>query len=126
MNLTPKQTEVLLWVQRGLSNKQIAKRMNIAESTVKLHVGAVMEKHGVRTRTQLAVFSIQDKAATIDMEGLEQEPVGWIKRVGKRVYGIVFTKKPPAEDWEPIYTKEQDELQVPPRFPVSLETEPKT
>lgn len=107
MNLTPKQAEVLLWVQRGLTNKQIAKRLNMVESTVKLHMTAILEKYGVKNRTQLAVFSIQDKSATIELEGLEQEPVGWIKRVGKRVDGIVFTTKSPAEDWEPIYTKEK-------------------
>ena len=38
MKLTKRQQEVLTWVQRGASNKQIGKNLNITESTVKIHV----------------------------------------------------------------------------------------
>ncbi len=106
MNLTPKQSEVLLWIQRGLSNKQIAKRMGIAESTVKLHVGAVLEKHGVRNRTQLAMYSTQGQVVELpEVEGLERDPVGWIQRSGKNITGIVFTSQAPSPDWEAVFTK---------------------
>ena len=54
--LTPRQQEVFnLIANRGLSNKQIARTLNIAESTVKLHVGAIMKALCVRNRTQLAL-----------------------------------------------------------------------
>ena len=43
--------------ERGASNKVIAKTLNITESTVKLHVGIVLKKFGVKNRTQLALFS---------------------------------------------------------------------
>jgi len=110
MNLTPRQSEVLLWVQRGLSNKQIAKRLNIGESTVKLHMTAILEKHGVRNRTQLAMYSTQGQVLNLpEVSDLEREPIGWIKRSGKHVHGVVFYSQPPAEDWEPIYTKENRE-----------------
>ena len=56
--LTDRQQEVFdLIAHRGLSNKQIAKSLHISESTVKLHITEIFKKHGVRTRTQLAVFS---------------------------------------------------------------------
>jgi len=54
--LTSRQEEVLgLICRRGLSNKQIAKTLNLSESTVKIYVSAVMKAHGVRNRTQLAL-----------------------------------------------------------------------
>jgi DNA-binding CsgD family transcriptional regulator len=54
--LTSRQQEVFdLIANRGLSNKQIARTLNIAESTVKLHVSAIMKNFCVRNRTQLAL-----------------------------------------------------------------------
>ena len=54
--LTVRQQEVMdLICRRGLSNKQIAKTLHLSESTVKIHVSAVMRAHGVRNRTQLAL-----------------------------------------------------------------------
>jgi DNA-binding NarL/FixJ family response regulator len=54
--LTNRQQEVFdLIAARGLSNKQIARVLNISESTVKIHVSAVMKSLCVRNRTQLAL-----------------------------------------------------------------------
>ena len=54
--LTNRQQEVFdLIAKRGLSNKQIARVLNISESTVKIHVSAVMKNLCVRNRTQLAL-----------------------------------------------------------------------
>jgi DNA-binding NarL/FixJ family response regulator len=56
--LTIRQAQVLQLVQeRGASNKSIAKILNLSESTVKLHMGAILKKYGLRNRTQLALFS---------------------------------------------------------------------
>jgi len=107
MNLTPRQAEILLWVQRGLSNKQIAKRLNLVESTVKLHMTGILKKYGVKNRTQLAVFSTQNQTTPVEVEGLEDQPIGWIKRSGKRIVGIVFTPTSPASGWIAIYQKEK-------------------
>lgn len=58
IKLTPRQEQILHLIrERGLSNKVIAKTLNITESTVKLHVGLVLKKFGVKNRTQLAVYS---------------------------------------------------------------------
>lgn len=55
-SLTGRQQEVFdLIAKRGLSNKQIARVLNISESTVKIHVSAVMKTLCVRNRTQLAL-----------------------------------------------------------------------
>lgn len=52
--LTHRQQEIFdLICQRGISNKQIAKTLDITESTVKIHVSAILKKLCVRNRTQL-------------------------------------------------------------------------
>ena len=51
--LTPREKEVLSDVVAGLLNKQTAAHLGIAEKTVKLHRGRVMQKMGVRTVADL-------------------------------------------------------------------------
>lgn len=56
--LTVRQAQILQIVQeRGISNKAIAKMLGLSESTVKLHIGAILKKYSVKNRTQLALFS---------------------------------------------------------------------
>jgi len=56
--LTDRQQEVFnLVCRRGLSNKKIAQTLKISESTVKIHVSAILKSYGVRSRTQLVVAS---------------------------------------------------------------------
>lgn len=56
IKLTVRQNQILeMIVNRGSSNKMIAKSLNIAESTVKLHMGIILKKFGVRNRTQLSI-----------------------------------------------------------------------
>ena len=50
--LTSRQIEVLELMARGLPNKSIAKTLNVAEGTVKLHVAAILRALGARNRTQ--------------------------------------------------------------------------
>lgn len=58
ITLTARQVQVVdLISERGLSNKKIAQALNITESTVKIHVSAILKAYGVRTRTQLAVVT---------------------------------------------------------------------
>lgn len=58
ITLTARQSEIAeLISSRGLSNKRIANALNITESTVKIHVSAILKAYGVRTRTQLAVVA---------------------------------------------------------------------
>lgn len=61
VTLTARQEQVFkLIIERGASNKAIAKSIGISESTVKLHLTEIFKKYGVRNRTQLAVFSHVD------------------------------------------------------------------
>ena len=53
--LTPREMEVLQYVAKGMSNKEIADQMRITERTVKAHLTATFEKLGIRDRLQLSL-----------------------------------------------------------------------
>jgi len=53
--LTPQQFKVLMMMSQGLLNKQIAFELGVSEATIKAHVTAIMNKLGVRNRTQAVV-----------------------------------------------------------------------
>jgi DNA-binding NarL/FixJ family response regulator len=54
--LTPREREVALFVAQGLSNKQIARKVNISEGTVKIHLHKTYQKLGVGNRTSLSTL----------------------------------------------------------------------
>lgn len=55
--LPPREREVLVRLARGLSNRQIATELGIAERTVKVHVGSVFRRIGVADRTSAALWA---------------------------------------------------------------------
>jgi DNA-binding NarL/FixJ family response regulator len=57
--LTPREQEVLALLSNGLSNREIARTLWIAESTAKVHVRNVLKKLGARSRTEAAALSSQ-------------------------------------------------------------------
>jgi DNA-binding NarL/FixJ family response regulator len=57
--LTPREREVLLLIARGYANKRIALELDLAEKTVKTHVGHVLAKLGVTDRTQAAIAAVR-------------------------------------------------------------------
>jgi two-component system, NarL family, response regulator LiaR len=56
-DLTDRQMEVLQCIAEGLSNAEIAERLNISEKTVKSHVGNILSKLYLNDRTQVAVYA---------------------------------------------------------------------
>ena len=57
--LTERETEVLRLLAQGKSNKEIARALHIAEQTVKTHVSHILDKLGVPSRTQAAIYAIR-------------------------------------------------------------------
>jgi DNA-binding NarL/FixJ family response regulator len=50
---------VLICITRGRSNREIAEDLRIAEKTVRIHVSSVLDKMGVRDRTQATILALQ-------------------------------------------------------------------
>ncbi len=63
--LTRRELEVLKLLSVGLYNKEIGKKLDISERTVKNHISSIFKKIDVTDRTQAAVFSIRNKLINI-------------------------------------------------------------
>jgi DNA-binding NarL/FixJ family response regulator len=55
-NLTPSEMNVLDLIGDGLSNREIAERLGVAEKTVKNHITSLLAKMGLQRRTQVAAW----------------------------------------------------------------------
>jgi NarL family two-component system response regulator LiaR len=60
-DLTQSEREVLALMVEGLSNKEIAERLTVSQSTVKFHVSNILSKLGVGSRTEAVAFAIKNK-----------------------------------------------------------------
>lgn len=58
-SLTPRERETLAWLARGVSNKEIARALDLAESTVKVHVQNILRKLNLSSRVQAAVYAVE-------------------------------------------------------------------
>ena len=66
INLTPRETQVLVCITKGRSNREIAEELNISEKTVRIHVSALLEKMHLRDRTQAAILALQRGLVHLD------------------------------------------------------------
>ena len=64
--LTPRETEVLRLLAKGLANKEIARALGIGEKTVKTHVSNILSKLGVLSRTQAALQAVRMGLVAMD------------------------------------------------------------
>jgi DNA-binding NarL/FixJ family response regulator len=70
--LTERETEVLKLIARGMANKQIAREMFVAISTIKTHVNNLYRKLGVSSRTQAALYAA--RVGLVPTDELSEEP----------------------------------------------------
>lgn len=64
VQLTERECEVLGWIARGKSNREIAEKMFISEKTVKTHVSNILSKLQLEDRTQAAIYALKHGFAT--------------------------------------------------------------
>lgn len=57
--LTPREREIIVMLARGASNKEIARLLDLAESTVKIHVQGILRKLNLASRVQAAVYAVE-------------------------------------------------------------------
>lgn len=55
--LTPREVQIVRLVDEGLTNKEIASRLNISAATARNHIHSILEKLGVRTRSRAAAVA---------------------------------------------------------------------
>ena len=63
--LSPREREILKLIARGDSNKLIARALDIAETTVKIHVQHILRKLGLSSRVQAAVYAVNNGLDTV-------------------------------------------------------------
>lgn len=57
--LTPRERQIVGFLARGASNKLVARELDLAESTVKIHVQNILRKLGLTSRVQVAVYAVE-------------------------------------------------------------------
>ena len=61
VELTPKEMEVVRFVARGMSNREISEQMSVSQRTVESHVSNMLGKTGLHNRTELARWAIESQ-----------------------------------------------------------------
>ena len=61
-SLTNRKQEIVFALAEGLSNKDIGRKLNLSEGTVKVHLHNIYSKLGVKNRTALAVLAFTESA----------------------------------------------------------------
>lgn len=61
--LSAREREILAHIARGMSNKEIARELDVAESTVKIHVQHILRKLNLASRVQAALWAVENGVA---------------------------------------------------------------
>ncbi|MGC8833314.1 MAG: LuxR C-terminal-related transcriptional regulator [Armatimonadota bacterium] len=61
--LTPREIEVVALVVEGLANKEIAGKLGLSEQTVKNHLRRILDKLGLESRVELALYAVRTRLA---------------------------------------------------------------
>jgi DNA-binding NarL/FixJ family response regulator len=69
-SLTPREREVMILVADGLSNKEVGRKLNLSDGTVKIHLHNIYQKVGVANRTALTAAAVAQRK---ELERLARE-----------------------------------------------------
>jgi DNA-binding NarL/FixJ family response regulator len=91
LKLTRRQAQVLPLLAKGMSNKEIARELNIAEGTTKVHTTALLRALGARNRTEAAFFA----AKLVGAKGRSGQAVGgrFVSLTGRAKAPLLESKK---------------------------------
>jgi DNA-binding NarL/FixJ family response regulator len=62
-SLTPRELELVEWVKKGYTNRQIALELTVSEGTVRTHVHNILQKLGLQNRNQLILYGMKRDAS---------------------------------------------------------------
>ena len=93
--LSPREIRVLKCLVQGDSNKRIARKIDIAESTVKVHIKTILRKIRVENRTKAAVWAMNNLAHLED-GGTDKKPCANMERRSEDVVSSTSSSLPPV------------------------------
>jgi DNA-binding NarL/FixJ family response regulator len=102
LRLTPRQQEILPLIAQGMSNKEIASHLNIAEGTTKIHMAALLRALGARNRTEAAFMASKLVGTSISTEGRFRCESFVVRKPGEPIHG-----KPS----EPVHRRPSERIQ---------------
>lgn len=71
-NLSQREHDVLCCLMAGYSNKRIARKLDVTEATVKVHVKAILRKLNVANRTQAAMWATSRNMVSFEQQAMMQ------------------------------------------------------
>jgi len=95
-DLTLRQRQILELLAEGLSNKEVARRLGIREGTVRIHIGSLLHKLGVKNRTQAARIAIEQKIEQRDPKGVGVTPARRLRPAHANVFLLDVPKRTSA------------------------------
>jgi DNA-binding NarL/FixJ family response regulator len=66
-DLTPREQEIVYWLTKGSSNREIAEALYLSEKTVKNNISNILGRLNLRDRTQLAILALQSQGQPQDL-----------------------------------------------------------
>lgn len=88
LRLTRRQTDILPLIAQGMSNKEIAQHLNIAEGTTKIHTAALLRALGARNRTEAAFMAAKLVGSTKRSEDRFQNQRFVLKALSEPADGV--------------------------------------
>jgi VCBS repeat-containing protein len=104
--LTDREREIMRLVSEGLSNKAIARQLNISQGTIKVHLHHIYQKLEINNRTVLAALAISQRYGgfgTLSLAALTCAAMDDVQAADPNASNGTFVASSPREDAMPTY-----------------------
>jgi two-component system, NarL family, nitrate/nitrite response regulator NarL len=95
--LSPRELAILRCLISGSSNKSIARKIDIAEATVKVHVKAILRKIRVQNRTQAAIWGMNHPLLAQPVNGVSHLPIAGESEPLSNSVAVISAIKTPSQ-----------------------------